>query len=124
MDAGVPIVKPVAGIAMGLMTGDSAKDYVLLTDILGLEDFSGDMDFKVAGTEDGITAIQLDVKIDGLTIAQIKETFEKAKTARLEILKKMLSVIPASRSEVSEYAPKIEVLHIPTEKIGEVIGPG
>ncbi|PIR79989.1 MAG: polyribonucleotide nucleotidyltransferase [Candidatus Levybacteria bacterium CG10_big_fil_rev_8_21_14_0_10_35_13] len=122
MDAGVPIKKPVAGISIGMMS-DGDK-YELLTDIIGLEDFSGDMDFKVAGTEDGVTAIQLDVKIDGLTIAQIKETFEKAKTARLEILKKMLSVIPASRSKVSEYAPKIEVLHIPTEKIGEVIGPG
>ncbi len=125
MDAGVPIATPVAGIAMGLMTGeDQSKEYVILTDILGLEDFSGDMDFKVAGTENGITAIQLDVKIPGLTIEQISQTFERAKKARLFILDKMLSVLPKSRAEVSTYAPKIEVLHIPTEKIGEVIGPG
>ncbi|MBI3984411.1 MAG: polyribonucleotide nucleotidyltransferase [Candidatus Levybacteria bacterium] len=125
MDAGVPVLKPVAGIAIGLMTGeDPDKEYVLLTDILGLEDFSGDMDFKVAGTESGITAIQLDVKIKGLNITQIKETFEKAKIARLEILQKMLSVIPTSREEVSAFAPKIEIVKIPVEKIGEVIGPG
>ncbi|MEK7551459.1 MAG: polyribonucleotide nucleotidyltransferase [Patescibacteria group bacterium] len=125
MDAGVPIIKPVAGIAIGLMTGeDPDKEYVLLTDILGLEDFSGDMDFKVAGTTDGITAIQLDVKIAGLNIDQIKETFEKAKVARLQILEKMLSVMPTSREEVSTFAPKIEIVKIPVEKIGEVIGPG
>ncbi len=125
MDAGVPVLKPVAGIAIGLMTGeDPDKEYVLLTDILGLEDFSGDMDFKVAGTDSGITAIQLDVKIKGLNIDQIKETFERAKTARLEILQKMLSVIPTSREEVSTFAPKIEIVKIPVEKIGEVIGPG
>jgi len=125
MDAGVPVLKPVAGIAIGLMTGeDPDKEYVLLTDILGLEDFSGDMDFKVAGTEAGITAIQLDVKIKGLNIDQIKETFERAKVAREEILKKMLSVIPTSREGVSTYAPKIEIVKIPVEKIGEVIGPG
>ena len=125
MDAGVPVLKPVAGIAIGLMTGeDPDKEYVLLTDILGLEDFSGDMDFKVAGTDAGITAIQLDVKIKGLNIDQIKETFERAKVAREEILKKMLSVIPTSREGVSTYAPKIEIVKIPVEKIGEVIGPG
>lgn len=125
MDAGVPVLKPVAGIAIGLMTGeDPDKEYVLLTDILGLEDFSGDMDFKVAGTDAGITAIQLDVKIKGLNIDQIKETFEKAKVAREEILKKMLSIMPTSREEVSTYAPKIEIVKIPVEKIGEVIGPG
>ncbi len=122
MDAGVPIENPVAGIAMGMMSDE--KEYIILTDILGLEDFSGDMDFKVAGTKKGITAIQLDVKIDGLAIAQIKETFEKAKLARLFILDKMLSVMPKSRKEVSKYAPKIELLHIPVERIGEVIGPG
>ncbi len=122
MDAGVPIVKPVAGIAMGLMSDE--KDHVLLTDILGLEDFSGDMDFKVAGTDQGITAVQLDVKILGLTLEQIKETLEGAKKARLEILEKMLAVMPTSRTEVSEYAPKIEVVKIPVDKIGEVIGPG
>lgn len=122
MDAGVPILAPVAGISIGMMSeGDK---YVLLTDIIGLEDFSGDMDFKVAGTEKGVTAIQLDVKIDGLTDAQIVEIFARAKAARMEILKKMLSVIPSARLAVSAYAPKIEQLKIPVEKIGELIGPG
>jgi len=122
MDAGVPIKKPVAGIAMG-MVSDGTK-YVILTDILGLEDFSGDMDFKVAGTDSGITAIQLDVKVLGLTIEQIKEVFEKAKKARLFILEKMLAVIGTARKDVSEYAPKIEQVQVPIDKIGEVIGPG
>jgi len=122
MDAGVPIGSPVAGIAMGMMS--SEEKYVILTDILGLEDFSGDMDFKVAGSEKGITAIQLDVKIPGITLPQIKEILEKAKKARLFILDKMLSIIPKSRQQVSKYAPKIEMIHIPVEKIGELIGPG
>ncbi len=122
MDAGVPIKKPVAGIAMGMMSDE--KNYVILTDILGLEDFSGDMDFKVAGTKDGVTAIQLDVKNQGLTLDQVKETLEKAKIARLSILEKIQAVLPSSRTEVSEYAPKIELIHIPVDKIGEVIGPG
>jgi polyribonucleotide nucleotidyltransferase len=122
MDAGVPIVSPVAGISVGLMSeGDK---YVLLTDIIGLEDFSGDMDFKVAGTEKGITAIQLDVKIPGITVAQIGETFERALKARMQILEKMHTVIPNHRQKVSEYAPKIELVQIPVDKIGEVIGPG
>lgn len=122
MDAGVPLKKPVSGIAMGMMSDD--EKYVILTDIIGLEDFSGDMDFKVAGTDSGVTAIQLDVKIPGLTIKQIEETLEKAKIGRSFILEKMLTVLPEARLKLSEYAPKIEVLHIPTEKIGEVIGPG
>lgn len=122
MDAGVPIKNPVSGIAMGMMSQDDK--YEILTDILGLEDFSGDMDFKIAGTKEGATAIQLDVKIPGLTIQQIKDTLEKGKVARDSILEKMLSVIPKSRQEVSAYAPKIELLHIPVDKIGEVIGPG
>lgn len=122
MDAGVPIKKPVAGIAMGMVAKDDK--YVILTDILGLEDFSGDMDFKVAGTDSGITAIQLDVKILGLTLDQIKEVFEKAKKARLLILEKMVAVIGTGRKGVSEYAPKIEQVQIPIDKIGEVIGPG
>jgi len=127
MDAGVPIKKPVAGIAMGMMSrlADSGKDeYVILSDIIGLEDFSGDMDFKVSGTDSGITAVQLDVKILGLTIDQIKETLQRAKAGRLSILEKMKLVITASRAAVSEFAPKIEVVKIPIEKIGEVIGPG
>ena len=122
MDAGVPIEKPVAGIAMGMVSND--EKYVILTDILGLEDFSGDMDFKVAGTDTGITAIQLDVKILGLTLNQIEEVFERAKKARLFILDRIKDVISTSREGVSEYAPKIEQIRIPVEKIGDVIGPG
>jgi len=102
----------------------SEEKYQILTDILGLEDFSGDMDFKVAGSKDGVTAIQLDVKIAGLTFKQIEETLEKAKTARMFILEKMISTMPQAREEVSEYAPKIEMVKIPVEKIGEIIGPG
>lgn len=128
MDAGVPITKPVAGISIGMMSypfGSVKKDeYVLLTDIIGLEDFSGDMDFKVAGTDTGITAIQLDVKIPGLTLEQIEEIFDKSKSARISILEKMNAVISLPRDNVSEYAPKIEMLQIPVEKIGELIGPG
>ncbi len=122
MDAGVPIEKPVAGLAMGMVS--IGEKYIILTDILGLEDFSGDMDFKVAGTDTGINAIQLDVKTQGLTFEQIGETLEKAKTGRLFILEKMSSVLSVSRAKISEFAPKIELVHIPTEKIGEVIGPG
>lgn len=122
MDAGVPIISPVAGISVGMMSDD--KNYVLLTDIIGLEDFSGDMDFKVAGTGKGITAIQLDVKVPGLTQKQISETLERARIARMFILDKMLATIPQYRKKVSEYAPKIELVKIPVEKIGEVIGPG
>ena len=122
MDAGVPIIKPVAGISIGMMS--EGEKYELITDIIGLEDFSGDMDFKVAGTDTGITAIQLDVKIPGLTVSQIKEILERARVARLQILDQMLSVISSSRAAVSTYAPKIEIVKIPVGKIGEIIGPG
>lgn len=122
MDAGVPIKEPVAGISIGLMT--DAKKYVLLTDIMGIEDFAGDMDFKVAGTKNGITAIQLDIKIDGLTDEIVEETLERARDARMKILEAMLAVIPEPRKNLSQYAPKVKVVKIPTEKIGEVIGPG
>ncbi len=122
MDAGVPIKKPVAGIAIGLMTLDDK--YKILTDIIGLEDFAGDMDFKVAGTEDGITAIQLDVKVDALTIDMIAEVFERAKKARMQILDVMLKALPETRKEVSAYAPKIKMIKIDPEKIGGVIGSG
>lgn len=129
MDAGVPIKKPVAGIAMGMVSrsassGQADDKYVILTDILGLEDFSGDMDFKVAGTDSGITAIQMDVKVLGITGNQVKEVLERAKKARLFILEKMIAVIGESRKGVSEYAPKIEQVQVPVDKIGEVIGPG
>ena len=122
MDAGVPIKEPVAGISIGLMT--DKKKFVLLTDIMGIEDFAGDMDFKVAGTKNGVTAIQLDMKVDGITDEIIEGTFQLAKDARVKILAKMLSVIPASRKTLSQYAPKVQVVKIPVEKIGEVIGPG
>ena len=122
MDAGVPITAPVSGIAMGLVT--EGEKYKILTDIQALEDFYGDMDFKIAGTENGVTAIQLDVKIDGLTQTIISETLTQAKTARGFILKKMLEALPETRAEISKYAPKVSVIHIPTKKIGEVIGGG
>lgn len=123
MDAGVPIKAPVAGIAMGIM-GKSDDDYLILTDILGVEDFAGEMDFKVAGTESGITAIQLDVKNTGLTDKMIDETLKKAKKARLHILAAMNSTIDKPRTEISKFAPKVVVLTPPTDKIGEIIGPG
>jgi polyribonucleotide nucleotidyltransferase len=122
MDAGVPILAPVAGIAMGLMTKEDK--YVILTDIMGLEDFSGDMDFKVAGTKTGITAIQLDVKLDGLTDQMVDETLQGALDARLFILEKMAAVIAEPRKAVSSFAPKIKSIKINPEKIGEVIGSG
>lgn len=122
MDAGVPIKEPVAGISIGLMTG--ADKYVLLTDIMGMEDFAGDMDFKVAGTKNGITAIQLDVKLDGLTDEMIEETLVRAKSARMVILEKIKAVLPSPRTNISQYAPKVQMIKIPTEKIGEIIGPG
>jgi len=122
MDAGVPIKEPVAGISVGLMTlGDK---YELLTDIIGMEDFSGDMDFKIAGTINGITAIQLDIKIDGLNDDIVKDTLDRALTARLMILEKIKSVINKPRTNLSQYAPKVQIVKIPTERIGEVIGPG
>lgn len=122
MDAGVPIKSPVAGISIGLMSDKNT--FVLLTDILGIEDFSGDMDFKVAGTKNGITAIQLDIKIDGLTDEIVEQTLERARVARMKILEKITAVISAPRTAVSQYAPKVRVIKIPTERIGEVIGPG
>ncbi|MFC1711894.1 polyribonucleotide nucleotidyltransferase [Patescibacteria group bacterium] len=131
MDAGVPIKKPVAGIAMGLMaktekdkTKTKIKDFVVLTDILGLEDHIGDMDFKVAGTKDGITALQMDVKILGITVDILSKGLVQAKEARLYILGEMKKVISVPRSSVSQYAPKVAVIKVDKEKIGEVIGPG
>lgn len=122
MDAGVPIKNPVAGIAMGLMT--SNEKYKILTDIIGLEDFSGDMDFKVAGSRDGITAIQLDVKNDGITDSMIDESIIRAKKARIFILEKINAVLSSPRTKLSQYAPKVVIVKVPTDKIGEVIGPG
>lgn len=123
MDAGVPIKKPVAGIAMGLMSDDKGN-YKVLTDLQGPEDHYGDMDFKVAGTKDGITAIQLDVKLDGLTLEMAEKTLAQAKDARLGILKFMSGVIAEPRKEISPYAPKVVRFKIGKEKIGALIGPG
>ncbi|MFH0979791.1 MAG: polyribonucleotide nucleotidyltransferase [Candidatus Roizmanbacteria bacterium] len=123
MDAGVPLKEAVAGLAMGIMT-KSDNEYVILTDIVGLEDFAGEMDFKIAGTTEGITAIQLDVKNKGLTQKIIKDIFSQAKKARLEILAAMNKVIDKPRKEISRYAPKVVVLSPPADKIGDIIGPG
>ncbi|HJE01710.1 polyribonucleotide nucleotidyltransferase [Staphylococcus auricularis] len=122
MDAGVPIKAPVAGIAMGLVTRNDS--YTILTDIQGMEDALGDMDFKVAGTSEGITAIQMDIKIDGLTREIIEEALEQARQGRLAILDHMLQTIDQPRSELSDYAPKVETMTIKPEKIRDVIGPG
>ena len=122
MAAGVPIKAPVAGIAMGLIT--SGKKYTILTDIQGIEDHMGDMDFKVAGTRKGITALQMDIKIKGVTKAILKEALAQAKKARMQILDLMATVIHEPRKELSKYAPKIEMMHINPEKIKDVIGRG
>jgi len=122
MAAGVPLKKPVAGIAMGLMF-DGTKS-VVLTDIAGLEDHVGDMDFKVAGTKDGITALQMDIKVKGISFEVLEKALAQAKVARLEIMEVMLKTISEPRKEMSKYAPKIVQFEIPTDKIGEVIGPG
>ena len=123
MAAGVPIKKPVAGISTGHVTGDSDDDYIVLTDIQGLEDFFGDMDFKVAGTHDGITAIQMDIKIHGLTPDIIREAISRTKEAREHILTNVMEpVISTPRDHVGEYAPKIMQMHVDPDKISEIIG--
>ena len=126
MDAGVPIKRPVAGISTGLVTNpEDDKDYVMLVDIQGLEDFFGDMDFKVGGTEKGITAIQVDIKCDGLTYEIIKEAFERTRKARQHILDDIMApVISEPREEISKYAPRIVGTQIKVDKIKDVIGPG
>jgi polyribonucleotide nucleotidyltransferase len=122
MDAGVPLNAPVAGVAMGLvMEGDR---FTVLTDIAGEEDHSGDMDFKVAGTADGITALQMDVKVEGLSKDLMLQALHQAKEGRLFILNKMLQVLPSSREEISTFAPRLITMKIPVGKIREVIGPG
>ncbi|CAI3271485.1 polyribonucleotide nucleotidyltransferase [Enterococcus cecorum] len=122
MDAGVPIKAPVAGIAMGLVS--DGENYTILTDIQGLEDHLGDMDFKVAGTKDGITALQMDIKIQGITEQILTEALEQAKKARMEILAELTSTISEPRKELSPYAPKIEMIQIDPAKIKDVIGKG
>jgi polyribonucleotide nucleotidyltransferase len=122
MDTGVPIKAPVAGAAMGLIKeGDR---YVVLSDILGAEDHLGDMDFKVAGTDEGITALQMDIKISGITTQIMREALAQAKIARKHILGKMLEAISAPRPELKPHVPRITTIKIPVEKIGAIIGPG
>ncbi|HSX24392.1 MAG TPA: polyribonucleotide nucleotidyltransferase [Candidatus Andersenbacteria bacterium] len=122
MDAGVPITRPVAGIAMGLMS-DGKAIYKVITDIAGMEDEKGDMDFKVAGTEVGITALQMDIKVTGLTRDILSKALEQAREARMHILGEMNKVLDAPRSELSKYAPRIHTMRISVEKIGDLIGP-
>ncbi len=122
MDAGVPIKAPVAGVAMGMIGGEGR--YEILTDIQGVEDHLGDMDLKVAGTREGITAVQMDLKIQGLGIEVLAGALQRARTARLHILEKMEAVLPEPRQALSRYAPRITVLQVPPEKIREIIGPG
>ena len=123
MDAGVPIRKPVAGISVGLVTDGHSDGFVTLTDIQGVEDHTGDMDFKVAGTVDGITAIQLDIKIKHLTMEMVRAALDQARETRLELLDEMAVAIRSPRDEVSRFAPKFQVINIPVDKIGMVIGP-
>jgi polyribonucleotide nucleotidyltransferase len=122
MDAGVPLKAPVAGVAMGLVK--EGDDYAILTDIAGAEDHYGDMDFKVAGTKDGITALQMDIKVGGITAQIMREALAQAQRGRLHILGKMDEVITTHREKVSAYAPRIYTLQIPVDKIRDVIGPG
>lgn len=128
MDAGVPITSPVAGISIGLMMDPDSKDknrsYELLTDIQGPEDHYGDMDFKVAGTEAGVTAVQMDIKLGGVPVSVLAEAFARAKEARMQILEVITNAIPAPRADISPYAPKILVMQIKTDQIGLVIGSG
>src|SRR6185437_8655801 len=122
MDAGVPLIAPVGGVAMGLVKeGDK---YAILTDIAGAEDHYGDMDFKVAGTKDGITALQMDIKVPNVTTELMKEALEQARKGRLFILDRMGDVISQSRTDLSQYAPRIYTTKIPQDKIRDVIGPG
>ena len=123
MAAGVPIKSPVAGISCGLVTGDTDDDYIVLTDIQGLEDFFGDMDFKVAGTHKGITAIQMDIKIHGLTRPIIEEAIARTREARFYIMDEVMAkAIAEPRKEVGQYAPKIVQIRINPDKIGDVVG--
>ena len=126
MDAGVPIHAPVAGVAMGLITGEGERSgkWAVLSDIQGIEDALGDMDFKVAGTADGVTALQMDIKVKGITYEIMAKALEQAHEGRMFIMEKMLDALDAPREELSEYAPRIQTIKINTEKIGAVIGPG
>jgi polyribonucleotide nucleotidyltransferase len=122
MDAGVPIKAPVAGIAMGMM--EEGDKIAVLTDILGDEDHLGDMDFKVTGTPKGITALQMDIKVQGLTRKVLEDALDQAKEARLFLLDEMLKVLPTSRSDISKYAPRIVTIQVKVDRIRDIIGPG
>jgi polyribonucleotide nucleotidyltransferase len=125
MDGGVPIKAPVAGIAMGLlMNAENDSEYKIMTDIQGPEDHFGDMDFKVAGTKDGVTGIQLDIKVGGIPVKILVEALAKARAARLQIIDKITEAIAAPRADLKPSAPKISIVKIPVDKIGAVIGPG
>jgi polyribonucleotide nucleotidyltransferase len=124
MDAGVPIKAPVGGAAMGLVLEAAGGRFQVLTDILGKEDAFGDMDFKVTGTRDGVTALQMDIKVKGIDERVIREGLRKAFAARMTILDKMEAVLPSARTEMSEFAPRITTIHINPEKIREIIGKG
>jgi polyribonucleotide nucleotidyltransferase len=123
MDTGVPIKAPVAGVAMGLIKGEDGR-YAILTDIQGMEDHLGDMDFKVAGTQKGVTALQMDIKVKGITPQIMSQALAQARQARLFILDKMLETIPAPRKDLKPHAPRITIVKVPVDKIGAVIGPG
>lgn len=122
MDTGVPIKRPVSGVAMGMVKKDD--NYVILTDILGMEDHLGDLDFKVTGTTEGITALQMDIKIGGITTEIMSQALEQARHARLHILEIMLQAIDKPRTEIKDHAPRIEIIKVPVDKIGAVIGKG
>jgi polyribonucleotide nucleotidyltransferase len=124
MDAAVPLKSAVAGIAMGLVMDEKTGKYAVLSDIAGAEDHYGDMDFKVAGTADGITALQMDIKVSGITMAVMREALAQAQRGRLHILDKMREALPASRQNISAFAPRIVTIRIPVDKIRDVIGPG
>ena len=124
MDAGVPITAPVAGMAMGLVTDPESGRYTVLSDIQGMEDALGDMDFKVAGTADGVTAIQMDIKVTGITAEIMRQALDQAREGRLHILGKMLETLPAARSDLSSFAPRVIRVKISPDKIGSIIGPG
>ncbi|MFC1935425.1 polyribonucleotide nucleotidyltransferase [Chloroflexota bacterium] len=124
MDAGVPIKRPVAGIAMGLIMGEDEHEYAVLSDIQGIEDFDGDMDFKVAGTQEGVTALQMDVKVKGISFDVMENALRQALRGRLFILEKMLLAIPRAREILSPYAPRMLKITVPVDKIGNIIGPG
>ena len=124
MDAGVPMRKPVAGVAMGMISDSETGKYAILTDILGDEDHLGDMDFKVTGTRDGITACQMDIKVDGLSYEVLTEALEQARQGRLHILDEMAKTITEPRADYKEFVPRIETMYIPKDMIGAVIGPG